>query len=83
MTFRQTNGPTVSAAKTAIGTATAYQHEQDHRLPSSQKKLRSRRHLDPLVDFFDVEVVPMLIAALGLRLVAIFEEMRRRHPDPL
>jgi len=81
MTFRQTNGPVVSAAKTAISTATAYRHEQDHRPPSSQKKLRGRRRPDPLVDFFDAEVVPMLIAAPGLRSVAIFEEMQRRHPD--
>jgi len=81
MTFRQTDGSAISAAKAAISTATAYRHEQDHRLPSSQKKPRSRRRPDPLVDFFVAEVVPMLIAAPGLRSVAIFEEMQRRHPD--
>ena len=32
MTFRQTDGPAVSAAKAAISTATAYRFEQDHRL---------------------------------------------------
>ena len=81
MTFRQTNGPAVSAAKTAISTATAYRHEQDHRPPSSQKKPRGRRRPDPLADFFDAEVVPMLKAAPDLRAVAIFEEMQRRHPN--
>ena len=81
MTFRQTDGPAIAAAKAAISTATAYRHEHDHRLPSSQKKPRGRRRPDPLVDFFDAEVVPMLTAAPGLRSVAIFEEMQRRHPD--
>ena len=73
MTFRQTDGPAIAAAKAAISTATAYRFEHDHRLPSSQKKPRGRRRPDPLVDFFDAEVVPMLVAAPGLRSVAIFE----------
>ena len=81
MTFRQTDCPAVSAAKAAISTATAYRFEQDHRPPSSQKQVRGRRRPDPLADFFDTEVVPMLTAAPGLRAVAIFDEMQRRHPD--
>jgi transposase InsO family protein len=81
MTFRQTDGPAVSAAKASISTATAYRFERDHRLPSSQQTVRGRRRPDPLADFFDAEVVPMLTAAPELRPVAIFDEMRRRHPD--
>ena len=48
MTFRQTDGPTVSAAKAAISTPTAYRFEQDHRLPSLRRQRRGRRRLDPL-----------------------------------
>ena len=81
MTFRQTDGPAVAAAKASISTATAYRFEQDHRLPSSISKVRGRRRPDPLADFFDAEVVPMLKAAPELRAVAIFDEMQRRHPD--
>jgi hypothetical protein len=81
MTFRQTDGPAVSAAKASISTATAYRFEQDHRPPSVKQKPRGRRRPDPLVAFFDAEVAPMLTAAPGLRAVAIFEEMQRRHPD--
>ena len=81
MTFRQTDGPAVSAAKASISTATAYRFEQDHRPPSAKEKPRGRRRPDPLVAFFDAEVVPMLTAAPALRVVAIFEEMQRRHPD--
>ena len=39
MSFRQTETPTVAAAKAGFSTATAYRIEQDPRLPS-QKKAR-------------------------------------------
>src|SRR3954464_7338037 len=81
MTFRQTEGPAGCAARASISTATAYRYEQHHQLPSSQKQARGRRRPDPLIDFFDAEVVPMLNAAPDLRAVAIFEEMQRRHPS--
>ena len=80
MTFRQTDGPAVAAAKASISTATAYRFEQDHRLPSSGDKARARRRPDPLAHFFDAEVIPILKATPDLRAVAIFEEMQRRHP---
>jgi hypothetical protein len=82
MTFRQTDGPALAAAKASISPATAYRFEQDHRLPSSieKEKARGRRRPDPLADFFDAEVIPMLRATPDLRAVAIFEEMQRRHP---
>jgi len=81
MKFRQTDAPPVAAAKASISTATAYRFEQDRRLPSDKETVRDRRRPDPLATFFDSEVVPMLTAAPGLRAVAIFEEMQRRHPD--
>jgi hypothetical protein len=82
MTFRQKDGPTVSAAKASISPATAYRFELDHRFPSSQVSVRGRRRPDPLAAFFDAEVVPMLTATPELRAVAIFDEMQRRHPEP-
>jgi hypothetical protein len=81
MKFRQTDAPPVAAAKASISTATAYRFEQDRRLPSHKARVRDRRRPDPLADFFDTEVVPLLKASPGLRAVAIFEEMQRRHPD--
>src|SRR5699024_5725303 len=36
---------------------------------------------DPLAGIFDAEIVPMLRAAPGIRPVALFEEMMRRHPE--
>ncbi len=81
MKFRQTDASPVAAAKASISAATAYRFELDRRVPSHQGQTRGRRRPDPLADFFDIEIVPMLKAAPGLRAVAIFEEMPRRHPD--
>ena len=80
MKFRQTN-PTAAAAAASISIATAYRIEKDPRLPSQRKAPRERRRPDPLGDIFEAEVVPMLQASPGLRSVAIFEEMIRRHPE--
>jgi hypothetical protein len=81
MKFRQTDMPAVAAAKASFSTSTAYRFEKDLRLPSQKKARRERRRADPLGDIFAAEIVPMLKAAPGLRSVAIFEEMLRRHPD--
>lgn len=81
MKFRQTDTPPVGAAKASFSPSTAYRIESDPRLPSQKKGVRGSRRPDPLADIFDAEVVPMLKATSGLRPVAIFEEMLRRHPD--
>ena len=81
MKFRQTNRTAVAAARASISAATAYRIEADPRLPSHKKSPRGRRRPDPLATIFDTEVTPMLEAAPGLRPVAIFEEMMRRHPE--
>lgn len=81
MKFRQTNTTAVAAAKTSISIATAYRLEKDSRLPSQKKAPRERRRPDPLADIFDAEIVPMLKVAPGIRAIAIFDEMIRRHPE--
>lgn len=81
MKFRQNDTPSVAAAKASFSPSTAYRIEQDPRLPSQKKKPRTRRRPDPLAGIFDDEIVPILEASPGLRAVAIFEEIRRRHPE--
>ncbi len=81
MKFRQTDTPPVAAAKASFSASTAYRIENDPRLPSHKKAPRGRRRPDPLADVFDAEIVPMLRAAPGLRAVAVFDEMLRRHPE--
>jgi hypothetical protein len=81
MKFRRDHTAPVAAAKAAFSTTTAYRFEGDPILPSERATKRKRRRPDPLADVFDSEVVPLLIAAPGLRSIGIFEEMRRRHPE--
>ncbi len=81
MKFRQTDTPPVAAAKASFSPSTAYRLEKESRLPSQRKTARGRRRPDPLADVFKTEVVPMLRAAPGLRAIAVFEELLRRHPE--
>jgi hypothetical protein len=81
MSFRQADTLTIAAAKAGFSTATAYRLEQDLRLPSQKRSPRRRRRQDPLAAVWDSEVVPLLKSVPGLRPVAIFDEIRRRHPE--
>ena len=81
MTLRHTEPPIIAAAKAGFSTAAAYRIEQDPRLPSQKKMPRGRRRQDPLAAVWDSEVVPLLKSTPGLRPVAIFDEIRRRHPE--
>jgi plasmid stability protein/transposase InsO family protein len=81
MTIRQTQPPIIAAAKAGFSTATAYRIENDRRLPSQKKMPRGRRRQDPLAAVWDSEVVPLLKSTPSLRPVAIFDEIRRRHPE--
>jgi hypothetical protein len=81
MKSRRTEAPAIAAAKAGFSTASAYRIEADPRLPSQKKRPRERRRPDPLAGVWDSEIVPMLEASRGLRAVAIFEELGRRHPE--
>jgi transposase InsO family protein len=81
MKSRLTVKKPAAAAQAAISLRTAYRIENDPRLPSQTPAARGRRRPDPLIAIFDAEIVPMLEAAPGLRPIAIFEEMQRRHPE--
>ena len=71
----------VAAARAGFSAATGYRIAQDPRLPSERRVPRERRRPDPLAAVFDAEVIPMLEASPGLRPVAVFEELMRRHPE--
>jgi hypothetical protein len=81
MRFRHIDAPAAAAAKAGFSTATAYRIEADPRLPSQKTKPRTRRRPDPVAGVWQSEIVPMLEAAPGIRAVAIFEELGRRHPE--
>jgi plasmid stability protein len=81
MKSRLTETKPAAAAQAAMSLMSAYRIENDPRLPSQKALPRGRRRPDPLIEIFDPEVVPMLQASPGLRPIAIFEEMQRRHPE--
>jgi hypothetical protein len=81
MKSRQSNAPAIAAAKAGFSTASGYRIEADPRLPSQKRTPRGRRRPDPLAGVWDSEIVPMLEVAPGVRAVAIFEEICRRHPE--
>ena len=81
MKFRRTEPVPIAAAKAGFSTATAYRIEQDPRPPSLKAPPRERRRPDPLAAVWDSEIVPLLRSAPGLRPIAIFEEVLRRHPE--
>ena len=81
MRFRQVEPPVIAAAKAGFSAATAYRIEQNPRLPSQKKAPRVGRRRDPLAAVWDSEVVPLLQSTPGLRPIAIFDEIRRRHSE--
>ena len=81
MTLRLTHPVPVAATKAGFSQATGYRLQTDPTLPSQKKAPRGRRRPDPLSDIFETEVLPLLKSSPGLRPVAIFEELLRRHPD--
>ena len=81
MRLRLTEPVVAAAVRAAISVASAYRIESDRRLPSQKQEPRGRRRPDPLINIFDVDVVPILTAAPAVRAVTVFEELQRRHPE--
>ncbi|WP_185968647.1 IS21 family transposase [Paracoccus sp. M683] len=81
MKLRQDHPIGTAAAKAGMSRATGYRIVQDPQLPSQKTQSRERRRPDPLERIFDAEVVPLLQSAPGIRPVAVYEEMLRRHPE--
>jgi hypothetical protein len=81
MKFRHTDPIPVAAARAGFSTATGYRLAEDPRRPSQRQEPRGRRRPDPLAALFEAEIVPLLTASPGLRAIAVFEEMQRRHPE--
>jgi hypothetical protein len=81
MKFRQSDTPARATAKADFSASSGYRIERDRRLPFRKQVKRGRRRPNRLAAVWESEIVPMLPAAPGLRVVAVFEEMRRRHPE--
>ena len=83
MNLRTQHTQHIAAAKAGFSQSTGSRLDRDPRPPSQKKQ--DRRHgggkPDPLADFWDQEVLPMIEAEPKLRPVTVLEEMKRRHPD--
>jgi hypothetical protein len=78
---RATDPDSCRCRRAGFSAATGFRIAQDPRPPSEKRAPRERRRPDPLAAGFAAEVVPMLEASLGLRPVAGFEELMRRHSE--
>jgi hypothetical protein len=73
----------IDAPAMADGSSSATPHQIDPvpRSPSKKKAARDRRRPDPLALVWAPEIAAMLEAAPGMRPVAVFKELHRRHPE--
>jgi hypothetical protein len=71
MDYRRTLSPEAAAAKAGFSTASAYRIEADPRPPSVKTEPRGRRRADPLEPYWEAEVMPILKAAPGIRVIGV------------
>jgi hypothetical protein len=69
-----------AAARIGISVSSAHRIERRTRLPSQRGSRQWRTRVDPLVQVWDEEVVPLLQEAPTLMAVTVLEELQRRHP---
>ena len=81
MRLRTEHTQATAAAKAGLSVATARRIDRDPRPPGAKKPRRTyRTRPDPLAGLWDEEIVPLLLAAPGLRPITLFDELVRRHP---
>jgi hypothetical protein len=80
MTLRRTHSQEAAAAKVAISPRSARRIEAAPILPSQRPRRWWRSRSDPLVDVWDSEVVPLLLAHPGLLATSILQHLQERHP---
>jgi transposase InsO family protein len=78
--IKQSGSVSIASAKAGFSTASGYRISAGPGQSSQARAPRGRRRPDPLADIWDSDIVPILEAAPGIRVVAILEEILRRHP---
>ena len=81
MNLRRTHATGVAAAKAGFSRATGYRIVANEAREAASPAPRGRRRPDPLAGIFGAEVAPILKNRPGIRPVAVFDELLRRHPD--
>ncbi|MGH8864469.1 MAG: IS21 family transposase [Burkholderiales bacterium] len=70
-----------AAAKAGISVRSARRIERAGGLPSQQEVRQWRTRADPLSQWWDSDIAPLLTSAPALNAVTILEELQRRHPS--
>ena len=82
MRLRTDHPQMTAAAQAGLSVASARRIDLDPRPPSTKKQRRIwRTRPNPLEGLWDEEILPLLVAAPGLRPITLFDEMERRHPN--
>ena len=81
MNLRRNHSPAIAGAKAGFSTQPATGSKRIPGFPARRRRVENDGEPIPSPMFRDDEVVPMLKAAPGLRPIAVFEELCRRHPD--
>ena len=71
MNLRRTHTRQTAAAKAGFSTSTGARLDADAQMPSQKRAPRGRRRPDPLAEYWDSEIVPMLRASPGLRPITL------------
>ena len=79
MNLRRTHSRETAAAKADFSASSGWRLDADPRMPSQKRMPRARRRPDPLAEYWDGEIVPMLQTSPGLRPITVLREMQRRH----
>lgn len=71
----------VAAARAGMSERSARRFEADPSLPSQRPRRPWRTRLDPLLEVWEAEIVPLLTQHPHLRATTILEELRRTHGE--
>jgi transposase InsO family protein len=79
-TKRRAHTQVAAAAKAGVSERSARRIESLESLPSQRLPRRWRTRPDPLVDVWEIELLPLLQTSPHLSAVTLLEELQRRHP---
>lgn len=80
MTLRRTHTQEAAAAKAGISTRSARRIEHEAVLPSQKSRRAWRTRADPLVEVWDSQIVPLLIAHPGILATTVLQHLQDLHP---
>jgi len=81
MNSRKTKSQELAAAKAGISERSARRIDMSATLPSQNPRRYWRSRVDPFIDVWDAELVPLLKSAPKLKAVTLLRKLQADHPD--